>query len=86
MAEAGQKKLRIPVGAGSKIVGKTIGEVEEKFEVSILELDNTNDRAFLFSWEIKPGRSTTIKSDDEIVVLGKAHHVERFSRLAASLN
>ncbi|MEK7462765.1 MAG: TrkA C-terminal domain-containing protein [Patescibacteria group bacterium] len=79
-------KIKIPVSVGSKIVGKTIGEVEEKFKISILELDNTNDRAFLFSWEITPDKSTTIQPEDEIVIFGKPLNIQRFSKSAASLN
>ena len=86
MEEVKQKKIRVQVSIGSKIVGKTINGVEKKFKICILELDNTNDRAFLFSWEIKPSKSAIIQSGDEIIVFGKTFNIRRFSKSAASLN
>ena len=86
MERAKEIKVKVPVSAGSKIVGKTVKEIEKRFRIRILELDNTSDRAFLFSWEIEPKKSTTIKSEDEIVIFGKMHRVERLYKLAASLN
>ena len=84
--ETEEIRKRVPVSIGSAIVGKTIYEVEKKYKVCILELENTSDRAFLFSWETRPDRSITIKSEDEIVIFGKMHRVEHLSRLSASLN
>ena len=84
--ETEEVRERIPVSIGSKIIGKTIGEVEKSFKICILELENTSDRAFVFSWETRPDRSTTIKPEDEIVVFGKAQRIRRFSGIAASLN
>lgn len=86
MKEIEELRERIPVSIGSKIVGKTIGEVEKYFKICVLELENNSDRAFVFSWEEKPEKSTIIKSEDEIVVFGKMQRIERFSKIAASLN
>lgn len=86
MKEIEKVKIKIPVSADSKIVGKTIKEIEKKFKICILELENISDRAFLFSWEITPDKSTTIQPEDEIVIFGKPLNIQRFSKSAASMN
>lgn len=78
-------KEKIPVHSRSSIVGKTIGEIEKTFGINVVQVNNTSDRAFMFSWEI-PEKNVTIKSNDEIVAMGEPRLVRRFSELAVSLN
>ena len=75
-----RNKVKISVNIKSGIVGKTIGEVEKKFQVCIVELKNITDRAFVYSWEEQPPKSTTIKSEDEIVVSGEPLNIKQFSK------
>ncbi|MDO8443116.1 MAG: TrkA C-terminal domain-containing protein [bacterium] len=79
------KEEEVKINTKSGIVGKTISEIEKEFQVCIVELKNLSDRAFVFSWEEKPEKSTTIKPEDEIVVSGEPLNIKQFSK-AASLN
>lgn len=78
-------EVKLRVHNQSIIVGKTIGQVEKVFDVKVKQVNNTSDRAFMFSWEIPP-KTTTIKSDDEVVAVGEPRQVQEFSELVASLN
>ena len=80
------KREGVKIDIKSGIVGKTIRDIEKEFQVCIVELKNLSDRAFVFSWEEQPPKSTTIKPEDEIVVSGEPLNIKQFSKSAASLN
>ena len=78
-------KKPLKVKPGSVIIGKNLGAIEREFQISIMELNNNSDRAFVFSWENPPEKTITVKPEDEIVASGKPQNIEQFSR-AALLN
>jgi len=73
----------IYVEEGSKLIGKTVGEIEKKFKINILYVGSRR-KGFVWNFEKrKPRKTKKIKVDAELEVKGKMTRIRALEKTCA---
>ena len=78
-------ETRIKVSEDSKIVGRPVKAVENRYKIKIKQLDNFSDRILPFFFERVPC-NRKIKAADYLTVVGKRRQMAIFEKVAARNN
>jgi Trk K+ transport system NAD-binding subunit len=70
------KVIKARIEAKGEIVGKKINQIQKKYGIKVLQLENLEDRIIPFCWE-RPPHNRIVKEEDTLTILGKQNLIEK---------